>query len=132
MADEPTAINQDSIYESVVDALGQNVDSSADAFKTEVLMHVNAALGILVQAGCGRDTYVSDSTTLWDDFFGTSGSKGMAKNFVFTRTKMLFDPPSSAQSLKAMQANLDELIWRIEINEGGEDTEEGVPVVKLR
>lgn len=104
------------IYESVVDAIGLTLDDSSSMFKTEVLGHINASLGILHQAGCGLDMYV-DETTTWIDFFGASGSQGMAKQFVFTKVKMLVDPPI-ASTLKAMQALCDELLWRVEVAEG--------------
>ena len=130
MADE--TFDKDSIYESTVDALGLTLDGSADAFKTEVLGHINSSLGILTQVGCGRDIYVSDNTTTWSDFFGVSGSKGMAKQFVFQRTKLLFDPPT-ASTQKAMIDSNNELLWRINLNEGGEDLSSVIsPITNLQ
>lgn len=118
MADDvPTTVNQNNIYESTVDALGLTLDGSDDAFKTEILGHINSCLGILFQAGCGNDIY-ADETTLWDAFLVNSESKGMAKQYVFQRTKMLFDPPTPS-TLKAIQDSNNELIWRINLNDGG-------------
>lgn len=118
----PATVNKDIIYDTVVDALGLTLDESSEMFKTDILGYINAALGILQQAGCGNDIY-ADETTSWADFFGTSGSKGMAINYVITRTKYLFDPPMSS-TLKAMQDYCLELLARINYNEGGENTEE--------
>ena len=118
MVDEQLAmVNKDNIYESTVDSLGLTLDGTDGAFKTEILGHINSCLGILFQAGCGNDIY-ADETTLWDAFLGNSKSKGMAKQYVFQRTKMLFDPPMSS-TLKAIQDSNNELIWRININDGG-------------
>lgn len=122
MVDEqPATVNKDNIYQSTVDALGLTLDGADDAFKTEVLGHINSCLGILYQAGCGNDIY-ADENTLWDDFLGNSKSKGMAKQYVFQRTKMLFDPPTPS-TLKAIQDSNNELIWRISINDGGSSLE---------
>ena len=121
MADENT-VNKDIIYEMVVDALGLTLDGSEEMFKSDILSDINSCLGILQQAGCGKDIY-ADETTTWEEFFGASGSKGMAMNYVVTRTKYLFDPPVSS-TLKAMQDHCLELLARINYNEGGEDSED--------
>lgn len=104
------------ILENVSHAVG--VAEGDESFKDELLIDINGALSTLNQAGCGKPLMVT-GTEKWDDFKDESQVNGnvnfeLAKQFVFTRVKMIFDPPS-ATSLNIMKGIADELIQRIVI-----------------
>lgn len=104
------------ILDNVKDSVG--VAKGDDSFDSEILIDINGALSILNQAGCGKSIVVEKSET-WDNFKDDSQINGnksfeLAKQFVLTRVKMLFDPPI-ATSLNIMKGISDELIQRIVI-----------------
>jgi len=113
MADDTS----ESILDSVRDFLDLNADDSSKMFDRHILGHINSSLQELVQVGCGNDIYVKDGSTTWDNFLGASKSRGMAMDYVFSRVTLLFDPPATGASLKAMQDHCSELLWRISVQD---------------
>lgn len=107
-------VEDETILRNVASAVG--VANGDTSFDSELLIDINAALATLNQLGCGKNIVITDAEK-WDDFKDESQEKGnksfeLAKQFVFTRVKMLFDPPV-ATSLKIMKGIADELSQRI-------------------
>lgn len=103
----------DSILNSTKKSLGLAEDYSA--FDSDVLMHINSALSVLAQLGVGPAAgfMVLDETATWEDLLGQDDVLNMAKTYVFLRVKMVFDAPSTAHHLNAMETQINELGWRI-------------------
>lgn len=107
------AYTNESILDSVKDTLGIAKDD--DSFDAEIRMDINSALATLNQVGCGNVVMISDSSTKWSDFADpTSEQFGLIQQFVFIKTKLLFDPPA-ASTLNAFKEASNELIWRIQM-----------------
>lgn len=107
-------VEDETILRNVASAVG--VANGDTSFDSELLIDINAALATLNQLGCGKNIVITDAEK-WDDFKDESQEKGnksfeLAKQFVFTHVKMLFDPPV-ATSLKIMKGIADELSQRI-------------------
>lgn len=107
--------------DSILDSIKKSLDISTDddSFDSDIKLHANAALGILVQNGIGKQLTISDDTKTWDDFKDESQVNGnhlfeLIPQYVFVYVKILFDPPAAA-SLKAYQATRDELLWRLTV-----------------
>ena len=102
------------ILESVRDSLGY---TNIPDFDKEVLLHVNAALMVLAQNGCGRHIDLSEGTT-WEEFLEPDRPKTndemlpIAKAYTFMRTKQLFDPPPPNTAGYYDQIS-NEYLWRI-------------------
>lgn len=102
------------ILESVKDSLGY---TNIPDFDKEVLLHVNAALMVLVQNGCGRHIVLDEGTT-WDEFLEPDRPKTndemlpIAKAYTFMRTKQLFDPPPP-NTAGYYEKITNEYLWRI-------------------
>lgn len=108
-------MNPASILDSTKKVLG--LDDSYTAFDLDVIMAINSAFGPLSQIGVGPATgfEITDNTTLWSDYAGNLTYISMVKMFVWKKTQMAFDPPATGFAIAAVEKQLDELIWRINI-----------------
>lgn len=106
-----------SILESIKTLCG--IFSGDEAFDNELIMHINAALGILTQLGIGPNTgyLISNVTNVWTEFLpNTDPNFSIVKNYVYTKVRLIFDPPQNSFLVKALEDQLKELEWRIELN----------------
>lgn len=88
-----------------------------DAFDQDILVLINGAILELSQNGIGPDSgfTVSNVAAAWDDFVGDFSNPGAVASYVSLKVKMLFDPPTSSFVLDAYKKQLDELIWRLNL-----------------
>ena len=108
-----------SILDSIKKMLGMDADYTA--FDTDIIIMINSALMSLVQIGIGPpDGYsIHSSAESWTDFLGDATDLEGAKNYVYLKTRLLFDPPSSSAAENAMKDEIKELEWRLNIARGG-------------
>jgi hypothetical protein len=109
---------EQSILKSTKKILGVGVDD--DSFDLDIITHINTAFSTLQQLGVGPETgfVIEDDTTEWGDFLDPTTEKvklSQAKTVVYLRTRLLFDPPTSAYLLDAAQRQLQEHEWRLNI-----------------
>lgn len=106
---------EESILLSIKKLLG--LDGDYQAFDEDVVVHINTALSILRQLGIGPKNgfKITGSNETWGDFLGDSDKLEMAKTFVYTRVKPIFDPPSNSFVLSALKEESTELAWRLNI-----------------
>lgn len=111
-----------SILNSIKKVLG--VAESYTAFDRDILMHINATIFILNQLGVNPiedDFVVEDKATSWDDFLGTDDKVvTVVKTFMYLKVRLLFDPPATSFHIKAMEDQLNELAFRIQVNRSEE------------
>lgn len=105
----------DSILTSIKQMLGVAADDTS--FDLELVIHINNALYILDQLGIGPDggLKIHDATETWSLIFGSGVDTDMAKQVVYFRVRMSFDPPQSSFLLESMKKQCDELEWRLEV-----------------
>lgn len=104
-----------SILKGVRGALGLGIDDTS--FDHELVMHINGALGTLVQNGVIKPLVVSSVDQVWDDLKDPETIEydymfEQVKLFVFVKTKILFDPPPPSTA-KYMDDYATELLWRL-------------------
>lgn len=104
-----------SILKGVRAALGLGTDDTS--FDHELYMHINAALGTLVQNGVIKPVVVLSTVAVWDDLKDLDNMEydymfEQVKLFVFVKTKILFDPPPPSTA-KYMDEYATELLWRL-------------------
>ena len=93
----------------------QNTD-----FDQDLIIHINTVLFILWQMGIVIDDFqIADNTTTWPQILLNPEQIVLSalKTWVALKTKMIFDPPTSSVLAQAINANIDELTWRIYITE---------------
>lgn len=104
-----------SILDTVKKTCG--LGSYYDAFDQDILVFLNAAILDLTQNGIGpSDGFtVTDSSQTFEDFIGGFKNIGAVATYLSQKTRIAFDPPTSSYVLEAMNKNLAELIWRLNL-----------------
>lgn len=105
----------DSILTSVKKLLG--MDEEYTAFDMDVIIHINTALAILCQLGVGPDSgfRIHDASATWSDFMGDDPRLDSVKDYVYLKTRLLFDPPSSSAAIQSTEKLLSEIEWRLNV-----------------
>lgn len=117
--------NSKSILQSTKKLL--SLDPDYKVFDLDIITFINTALATLTQVGVGPISgfaITSDEET-WEDFFEDRPVDQMAKTFIYTKVRSLFDPPESSWAIEALNKTMDETLWRLNL-----DYEENNP--KLR
>lgn len=106
-----------SILENIREAVG--LESTVTDFDTDLLMHINSAIGTLNQNGVGNFIVVEDDVPVWGDLQDPTQTDGnkyfkMVPLFITLKTKLLFDPPPPS-SVQYHSTNADEILWRLKV-----------------
>ena len=107
-----------SILRDVGEALGLITDD--DSFDAELKMHINASLSTLYQNGVGLPFQIEGKEETWEEFMNPEQLEndymsGQIKQYVFLKTKILFDPPPPS-SVEHVSRAADEMLWRLREN----------------
>lgn len=104
---------ENGILNTIKTMLGLETDYNA--FDIDVIVAINSAFMSLNQLGVGpeRGFRIVDGSELWTDFIGDTKLLGSVQTYVYLRTKLVFDPPSTSFVLSAMQDEIKELGWRL-------------------
>ena len=89
----------------------------ADHFDTDLLVHINACFSILNQLGVGPENgfVVTDETQRWSSYSDNDRILNMVKTYVTLKVKKIFDPPLTSSVLEAMDKEIKELEWRLNV-----------------
>lgn len=106
---------EDSILTTVKKLCG--VANSYEAFDMDFLIHINSALSTLTQLGIGppEGFQIEDATAKWVDFLGDVNRLNLVKSYVGLRVRLIFDPPSNPSVINAMQEQIREYEFRINV-----------------
>jgi hypothetical protein len=104
-----------SILDSTKKAL--NLGSSYTPFDEDVIMHINSVFSTLNQLGVGPEEgfMIEDKNAQWSDFLDGDSRLNNIKTYMYLRVRMLFDPPTLSYLAEAMQKQITELEWRINV-----------------
>lgn len=114
----------ESILKSVKKVLG--IDENYEDFDQDVMMTINSAIHTLYQIGYdnAKNFIVTSHEDEWEDLFEDEddGLTSLIKSYIYTKVRMLFDPPTSSFVLTSLENQNKELEWRIYAElEGGFD-----------
>lgn len=120
---------KDSILQSTKKLLG--LEASYDAFDLDIITHINTAFSTLYQAGVGplEGFFIEDSDDTWDRFLGNKMHINDVKTYIYFRVKLIFDPPTTSFALESVKAQIDELIWRLNVADDLSYTPPITPIV---
>lgn len=92
-------------------------DPYADHFDTDLLVHINACFSILNQLGVGPESgfVVTDETQSWSSYVADNRILNMVKTYVTLKVKKIFDPPLTSSVLEAMDKEINQLEWRLNV-----------------
>jgi hypothetical protein len=108
---------EQSILKSTKKILGIGPDD--DSFDLDVLTHVNSVFSTLQQLGIGPETgfTIEDDTVNWGDYLIDDPLKlNQVRTYVYLRVRLLFDPPTTSYLLTAVQKQLEECEWRLNVH----------------
>lgn len=122
MSIENIDINE-SILKSIKKLLG--INSEIHEFDQDILMNINSAIFTLRQIGVGPEygfTVTSEEET-YEDFLG-EGNKEIpqVKMYLFYKTKLSFDPPTSGTIIECIKEFIKEAEWRLHVQVDPIDT----------
>lgn len=105
----------ESILNSIKKLLGiAETDTSFDA---DIIMHINSVFTILTQLGLGpsQGFMIQDAEQKWDDFLDDLYNFNSVKTLMYLRVRLFFDPPPTSFGIQAMEKQIQELEWRLNV-----------------
>lgn len=105
----------ESILTSVKKMLG--IDEAYTHFDADLIMHINTVFSILNQLGVGPSEgyMIDDANDIWSDFLPEGYKLEMVKSYVYLKVRLLFDPPTSSSVMEAVNRQISELEFRINV-----------------
>lgn len=104
-----------SILTSVKKVLG--IDDAYTVFDPDIVLHINSVFSTLNQLGLGPDEgfMIEDNAETWDEFINNDMRLNAVKTYVYLRVRLLFDPPPTSYLVTALQEQVKELEWRLNV-----------------
>jgi hypothetical protein len=80
-------------------------------------MYINMAIMSLTQLGVGPETgfIITSDTETWSDFIGDKKDIEGVRTFIYLKVRLVFDPPTTSFLIEAMERQIRELEWRLNI-----------------
>ena len=106
---------EDGILTSIKKMLGPEEDY--EHFDADIIININTVLATLWQLGVGPENgfSIKDKSAKWSDFIFDERLLSLVPTYVYLKVRLAFDPPSSAAVLEAMQRQVAEYEWRINV-----------------
>lgn len=94
---------------------------SCDIFDVDIIVHINSTIMILQQLGVAPPGfYITGEEDTWDDLLWGSKDLEAVKSFIYLKTRLAFDPPTSSFVVDSIEKMIKELEWRLNVQaEGG-------------
>lgn len=86
-------------------------------FDPDIIMHINSVFMILNQLGVGppEGFRIEDDLTTWSDYTNDKLLYESVKTYIYLKVRLLFDPPASSSLIEAMNRQISELEWRLNV-----------------
>jgi hypothetical protein len=86
-------------------------------FDVDIMTHINSVFSTLTELGIGpvEGFAIKDATDMWADFLEDDLRLNNTKSYMYLRVRLLFDPPMHGYLVTAMQEQIRELEWRINV-----------------
>lgn len=105
---------EQSILKSIMIRMGTDPNDESEAsYIVDVIQAINGAILGLTQAGVGpSDGFrIESAEEVWEDLLGTTKLLESAKDYVYLRCRLVFDPPTAGVS-ESFKSQADEALWR--------------------
>jgi hypothetical protein len=108
---------EQSILNSTKKILGIAADYTV--FDLDIITHINTAFSTLTQLGVGpADGFmIEDDSAQWTDFDPVDDDRqyNAVKSYIYLRVRLLFDPPTTSYLITALEKQVQELEWRLNV-----------------
>jgi len=86
-------------------------------FDVDIMTHINSVFSTLTELGIGpvEGFAIKDATDMWADFLEDDLRLNNVRSYMYLRVRLLFDPPMHSYLVTAMQEQIRELEWRINV-----------------
>ena len=107
---------EQSILISTKKILGISEDYTV--FDLDIITHINSAFSTLTQLGVGPAAgfMIQDDEDVWTDFIVDDLQYNSVKSYVFLKVRQLFDPPTTSYLISAVERQITELEWRLNVH----------------
>lgn len=87
-------------------------------FDLDIITHINSAFSTLTQLGVGPPSgfMIVDDSAVWPDFIADDNEYNSVKSYVFLKVRQLFDPPQTSYLISAVERQIQELEWRLNVH----------------
>lgn len=103
----------ESILESIKKLIGPSAQYAI--FEPDLVMHINSAFFTLHQLGLTEEPFViSGADETWDEFHADTDLEAV-KTYVYLKARMYFDPPTNSALISAINENIKELEFRLNV-----------------
>lgn len=125
-------VESPSILNSTKKAL--SIPADYVVFDPELITYINGVFGTLQQLGVGPpDGFrIDDNTAIWDEFLEQDNRLNSVKTFMCMSVRLVFDPPPTSFGIAAVQQQIQELAWRINVQREEEAWTEPPPKPERR
>ena len=119
--------------ESILNSVKKMLNLQADytAFDLDIIMHINSVFSTLHQLGVGpTDGFeITDNVPTWDSFTLGDVRYNMVKSYVYKKVRLVFDPPANSFTVTALEKQIAEDEWRLNIIREGDITD--APIMEV-
>jgi hypothetical protein len=108
---------EQSILNSTKKILG--IADDYTVFDLDIITHINSSFSTLTQLGVGPAAgfMIDDASAVWTEFIESDDFQyNSVKSYVFLRVRQLFDPPSTSYLISAVERQIQELEWRLNVH----------------
>lgn len=105
----------ESILSSIKKLLG--IAEEYTQFDNDIIMHINSVFMILAQLGVGpsKAFFIEDDSASWSDFLPDLTNVQAVKTYMYLKVRLMFDPPMSSAVMDAVNRQIAELEWRLNV-----------------
>lgn len=105
----------DSILKTIKQMLGFEHDYHA--FDQDIIININMVFNILNQLGVGPKGgfYITGDKETWNDYISDMNKLQMVKTYIYLKVKAIFDPGTSSALNNAIDNQIKELEWRLNV-----------------
>ncbi len=103
----------ESILNTIKKLLG--IDSEDDSFDNDLIAIINTVIPILSQMNIGPPNgfILTSPADKWSDYLDSEINLEGVKTYIYLKTKLIFDPPSTSIVVESINNTLKELEWRM-------------------
>ena len=105
----------ESILDTIKKLLG--LQPGYTVFDLDVITQINSVLSTIHQLGIGPPAgfMIEDSSATWIDLIGNDPRFNSIKTYIYLKVRLAFDPPANSFGITAMEKQVTELEWRLNV-----------------
>lgn len=107
---------EESVLNTIKQMLG--LEQEYNVFDQDVLVSINSALSTLKQVGAmDVAQHVTSASDTWESLGFSDWQLELVKEYIYIKTRLVFDLPSNGQVISAFTERAKELEWRLHIGD---------------